>query len=122
MTNLQRAADDVYVETPYETPLRFGSLRDCLAVIEPLVREDKTIRAEVTGESVATGRERRETGRVDGIDYPGFETGGAPTPRQTFARATLELSTDRETHTIGGFDARTEDIEATRIVVTEIRE
>ncbi|MFC6974367.1 TrmB family transcriptional regulator sugar-binding domain-containing protein [Halomicroarcula sp. GCM10025709] len=120
MTTLQQAATEVYVETPYETPLRFGSLRDCLAVIEPLVRDGVTLSAEVTGESVATGRERREVGTVEAIDYPGFETGASPTPQQTFAEATLTLSTDHETYSIGGFDARTEDIEATRIVVTEL--
>jgi len=118
--NLRQAAEEVYVETPYEPPLRFGSLRDCLAVIEPLVRDDADLRAEVTGESVATGRERRETGTIASVSYPGFEAGAPPEPHRVFAEARLTLETGNETYTVGGFDARTEDIEASRVVVTEI--
>ncbi|MFC7081279.1 TrmB family transcriptional regulator [Halorussus caseinilyticus] len=120
MMNLRDAAEEHYIATPYDPPLRFGALRDCLHVVEPLVREGRTLTAEIEGTWVDSGRRCEVAGTVLNIDYPGFEAGETATPLQMFTDARLTLDTGDETYTVGGFDALIEDIEATRVVVTGI--
>jgi sugar-specific transcriptional regulator TrmB len=117
---LQQAATDCYVATPYEPPLRFGALRDCLHVVESLVREGRTLTAEIEGTWVESGRQCELSGTVETIDYPGFEEGESALPLHMFTVANLTLDTGKETHVVGGFDALVEDVEATRVVITGI--
>lgn len=117
---LQEAATDRYAATPYEPPLRFGALRDCLHVVEPLVREGRTLTAEIAGTWVETGRQCELSGTIETIDYPGFEDGESAMPLHMFSVANLTLDAGEETHVVGGFDALVEDVEATRVVITDI--
>lgn len=120
MMNLRDAAEERYSAAPYDPPLRFGALRDCLHVVEPLVREDRTLTAEIEGTWVDSGRRCELSGTIVTIDYLGFEEGESATPLQMFTDARLTIDTGEETHTVGGFDAIIEDVEATRVVVTDI--
>ncbi|WP_137283749.1 TrmB family transcriptional regulator sugar-binding domain-containing protein [Halorussus salinisoli] len=120
MMDLRDAAEEHYVATPYEPPLRFGALRDCLHAVEPLVRDGRTLTADVEGTWAKDGRRCAVSGTIVDIDYSGFESDESATPLQMFTDARLTLDTGEETHSVGGFDALVEDIEATRVVVTDI--
>jgi sugar-specific transcriptional regulator TrmB len=114
--------DQVYSARSEHPPISYSGIRECLREIDPLMDEGATIHATVRGHDRSTGDTVELSGRIVDATYSG-ETAGEGTPplAQLAGKVTLYLETDDgDVVTVGGWGAVLEDIEATRMTVTDV--
>jgi sugar-specific transcriptional regulator TrmB len=122
LSALWEPSTTVYTERSGDPPYTFVEIREFIVEVEPLLREGMEVMATVEGRSVRTGRSRTVAGQVDGVrsDHSASPDGNA-TPSILTRRATVVLETDDGPVTVGGRGSTLEDVEASRILLTEIR-
>jgi HTH-type transcriptional regulator, sugar sensing transcriptional regulator len=114
--------DPVYSARDERLPTTYVDIRECLRRIEPAFDEGTRIDAVVEGFETDTGQQATVSGTVTEISYAGTsgETQGTAPITQFAGQATFTLDDGEHEHTIGGWGAIVEDIEAVRITIEAI--
>ncbi|WP_226006884.1 TrmB family transcriptional regulator [Natrinema salinisoli] len=122
LTCLWDVHEVLYSARSDEPPMTYVDLRHCLRDIEPLLEDGRTIEATVEGFETETGREVSCRGTVTDITYAGVSASdGKTTPlNQLAGKASLTLTTEDGTYSVGGWGAMLEDYEATRITIEAV--
>ncbi|SFC44493.1 transcriptional regulator [Halobiforma haloterrestris] len=122
LTCLWEVHEMIYSERNDEPPISYVDLRQCLRDVVPLLEEGRTVDVTVDGFDTETGREVTRRGTVVDVTYAGTAANdGRTTPLSQLAgEASLTLSTDDGTCTVGGWGAMIEDYEATRITIESV--
>lgn len=133
-TCLWEVWEEVYSARPTEPPLVYADLRRCVRDVEPLLSEGTRIRARVTGCFTRTGDPAEIEGEIVDVSYAGEgETRGSPALSELAGKVNFTIrtadgsdgdglggdSTEGVCHTVGGWGAVLEDVEATRITVLD---
>jgi sugar-specific transcriptional regulator TrmB len=122
-TCLWEVWDSVYSERGDEPPLAYADIRRCVRDVEPLLSADATVRATVDGFDTTTGASVELTGDIVDIHYSGAsEANGTPALSQLAGQVCFTLATASGTYSVGGWGAVLEEVEATRITITEVGE
>ncbi|MFB9807102.1 TrmB family transcriptional regulator [Haladaptatus pallidirubidus] len=104
-----------------QLPIVFGEIRDCIRMVEPLLRDDATVIAQIHGRWTHTKRACEFSGQLIDIQYAGEPaTDGPASVFHLIGQATLVIETDDEHYTIGGHGATLEDIEVDRVIIEDI--
>lgn len=102
-------------------PLVFSDVRYCIREITPHLREGATVHVEIQGTDTGTGEQRRIDGVVrDVVTTGNLHTNDDVSVGQYAGQSTIVVETDDGLVEVGGWGATIEQIEALRIVVTEI--
>ena len=113
--------ETIHSERRDDLPRTYVDVRACVRDLEALLADGATVRATVVGESVETGEPVELSGEVVETTY---QTG--PTaeglPRRSLLGGVVNLVIDdgEQRHTAGGWGAVLEDVEALRVVVTDV--
>lgn len=122
-TCLWEVWDTVYSERSDEPPLVYADIRRCVRDVEPFLSDGGTVQATVTGFVTGSGESVELTGDIVDFYYSGAaRVDGTPALSQLAGQVCFTLRTDDETYSVGGWGAVLEDIEATRITISETRE
>ncbi|QIB73871.1 TrmB family transcriptional regulator [Halogeometricum borinquense] len=124
-TCLWEVLDPVYSARDDEPPVVYADVRRCVRDIEPMLSEDATVRATVTGLDTGTGDHVELTGEITEVYYSGMtdttaEADSTPALSQLAGQVCFTLRAGEETYTVGGWGAVLEDVEATRVTVTKL--
>jgi sugar-specific transcriptional regulator TrmB len=111
----------LYAEEPDGAPKRYADVRQfLLEYIEP-IREDASVTVEVTGRDTESNQDVTITGRVVDTEYVSEAAAALDSELLELAgTATIVVDDGEERHTIGGWGATYEDLEAKRITVTGV--
>jgi sugar-specific transcriptional regulator TrmB len=113
----------VYATRSETPPIEFVDVREVIRAVDPLLRADAEVTVTVEGRRVSTGRQQTVTGRVSSVRSDSSESpAGAPMQSLLTREATIVVDTDDGSVTVGGKGAVHEDVEAARIVITDIVE
>ena len=122
LTCLWEAWDELYSVRSAEPPIIYTDIRRCLRDIEPLFAAGEKVLLTVEGYDTTTGDRVTRKGQVTDLAYAGASNHGEPVPlAQLAGQGTIYISDeDGKTTSVGGWGAVLEDIEATRLTVTEV--
>lgn len=121
LAGLAEIAEPLHSDSTTNLPIVFGEIRDCVRMVEPLLREDAAVIARIHGRWTHTKRACELSGWLVDIQYAGEPgTDGPASLFHLIEQATLVVETDDERYTIGGRGATLEDVEADRVVVENI--
>lgn len=122
LTCLWEAWDEIYSVRSEEPPIIYTDIRRCLRDIEPLYAAGETVVLTVEGYDTTTGERVSRRGRVTDLVYAGASNHNKPVPLAQLAGQVAIYITDNDgdTTSVGGWGAVLEDIEATRLIVTDI--
>jgi HTH-type transcriptional regulator, sugar sensing transcriptional regulator len=114
--------DPIYSARDDRLPATYVDIRECLRRVESALDEGEQVDAIVEGFETDTGRETTVAGTVSEITYAGMsgERQGAAPITQFAGQAAFTLDDGEEMHTVGGWGAIVEDIEAVRITIDAI--
>jgi hypothetical protein len=114
--------DQVYSARSDHPPVTYSGIRECIRDVDPLMDIGATIHATVRGHDRSTGDSIELTGRIVDATYSGSASSdGTPPLAQLAGKVTLYLETDDgQVVTVGGWGAVLEDVEATRVTVTDV--
>ncbi len=113
--------DPLYAADRDDLPRTFSDIRYCIRDITPHLEAGATVRVAVRGIDTRTGDERSFEGDVDDIITTGnLHTDDDVSVAQYAGQATIVVETDDGPIEVGGWGATLEQIEALRIVVTDI--
>ncbi|TKX55832.1 TrmB family transcriptional regulator [Halorubrum sp. SP3] len=117
MTCLWAHGTPIYSERQETLPIEYVDIRQFIREARPLFESEATVTVRVEGTNLATGEPRTVTGTVEGVQSV---VGGEESDPQIAGQVTLIVDTGHERVRIGGWNAVVEDVEATRIVVTDV--
>lgn len=122
LTCLWGAWDEIYSVRSEEPPIIYTDIRRCLRDIEPLFSAGETVCLTVEGYDTTTGERVSKRGHVSDLAYVGGSNHGEPVPLAQLAGQVTIYITDEDGNTasVGGWGAVLEDIEATRLTVTDV--
>jgi sugar-specific transcriptional regulator TrmB len=113
----------VYATRSEMPPIEFVDVREVVRAVDPLLRAGAEVTVEVEGRRVSTGRQQTLSGTVSAVRSDTSESpGGTPIQSLLTREATIVVDTDDGPVTVGGKGAVHEDVEAARIVVTDVVE
>lgn len=121
LTCLWEVWEPIYSARPTEPPITYTDIRHCVREVVPLWKDGYDVLLTVAGVSLADGTETTIEGSIADVTYLGseYESGEIPIS-QLAGRVTVTIETDDGTrHDVGGWGAVIEDVEATRITVTD---
>jgi hypothetical protein len=120
---LWEPSDPVFTSNSDSPPMEFVDIREVIRAVDPLLRDGATVRATVHGRRVVGGRQVRLDGTIVSVasDRSASPEGSPMTSIMT-RQATVVLQADDDEVSIGGRGAYTEDIEATRVIITEVEQ
>jgi sugar-specific transcriptional regulator TrmB len=112
----------VYSVVGERTPMLYADVRQFILEFEPLLRDGATLTVDIVGRDVESGTETRISGTVLDTERTTEVSGAADSARLGMpATATLVVEDGDEVRTVGGWSATQEDVEASRITVTDIQ-
>lgn len=111
----------LYAEEPDGAPKRYADVRQfLLEYIEP-IREGARVTVEVTGRDTESNQDVTITGSVVDTEYVSEAAAALDSELLELAgTATIVVDDGEERHTVGGWGATYEDVEAKRITVTGV--
>jgi sugar-specific transcriptional regulator TrmB len=120
---LWEPSDPVFTSNSDSPPMEFVDIREVIRAVDPLLRDGATVRATVHGRRVVGGRQVRLDGTIVSVasDRSASPEGSPMTSIMT-RQATVVLQADDDEVSIGGRGAYTEDIEATRVIITDVEQ
>lgn len=122
-TCLWEVWDTVYSEGGDDPPFVFADIRRCVRTIDPYFSAGATVRASVAGFDTETGAAVDLSGDIVDLHYSGAaETDGTPALSQLAGQVCFTLRTDGGAYRVGGWGAVLEEVEATRVTITDIVE
>lgn len=101
-----------------EFPKEYTSIRNCVRELRSYADKEDFLQVSVDGYETETGRERHIEGVIADI-YPARDSGITVADADQIC---LTVETESKTYTVGGFGAIVEDLRATRIQVTELKQ
>lgn len=111
----------VHVVDRTALPMEFVDVREVVRTVDPLLREGATVAATVEGRRVASGRRVAVEGRIVSVESDHSQSpNGSRTESLLTRRATVVLDAEEGAVSVGGKGAYDEDVEASRIIVTEV--
>jgi len=122
LTCLWEQGRRLYVDDRSDPPITYAEIRRCVRNVEPLLDDGATVRATVEGYDTATGERVEFSGRIVETVYAGAspsERPGEPSVALT-GQVGLTVDTGTGTHTVGGWGATLESVEAERITITAV--
>jgi sugar-specific transcriptional regulator TrmB len=120
---LWEPSQSVYSARSQHPPIEFVDIRELVRVVDPLLRDGAEVVVRVEGRRVSTGRRQTFSGCIVSVRSDTSESPDGTPMRSLLTReATVVVETADGTVTVGGKGAVTEDVEAARLVVTEVRE
>lgn len=123
LAGLLEIAEPIYTASEVQLPITFSEIRSCIQLVDPLLREQKDIRARVSGHRTTTNRPCTISGRISDVQYAGKSTASEPNSLfQLAGEASLVIESGEEVFTVGGAGAVLEEIEAERVVIEAISE
>jgi sugar-specific transcriptional regulator TrmB len=118
---LWEPSEPVYTARNSTLPMEFIDIREVIRAVDPLLRDGATVKATVRGRVVATGRQVSMTGEITSVKSDkSASPDGQPIESLFTRQATIVLETDEGEVSVGGWGAYSEDLEAERIVITDI--
>ena len=122
-TCLWEVWDTIYAEGEEDPPFVFSDIRRCVRTIDPSFSAGATVRASVAGFETQTGTPVDLSGEITELHYSGAaETDGTPALSQLAGQVCFTLRTDDGSYSVGGWGAVLEEVEATRVTITDIVE
>ena len=120
-TSLWEVWEVVYDGRPENPPQPYANIRRFIREVDPLVRAGATVHVEINGAETGTGDPVTVSGTVDDVVYAGepAEDGNVPIG-QLAGQVTVVVMDGDERHTVGGWGAVIEDLEATKLVITDV--
>jgi sugar-specific transcriptional regulator TrmB len=124
LTCLWEVWEPLYVEGNEEPPITYVEIRHCVRDIAPLIDDGATVRATVEGYDTTTDERVELSGRLVETVYAGVSSANADDPplSQLAGQVQITIDTGGETHTVGGWGAMLEAVEAQRITITAIED
>ncbi|MDS0298606.1 TrmB family transcriptional regulator [Halogeometricum sp. S1BR25-6] len=120
-TCLWEVWDTIYAEGDDDPPFVFADIRRCVRTIEPYFSAGATVRASVAGFDTETGEAVDLSGDVVELRYSGAaETDGTPPLSQLAGQVCFTLRTNGGSYSVGGWGAVLEEVEATRVTITDV--
>lgn len=121
LSSLWDVWEPLYAPESDELPLEFSDIRYCIREITPLLQEGATVHVEVQGTDTGTGEQRHVEGVVDDVITTGNLHTDDVSVGQYAGQSTIVVEIDDgDRIEVGGWGATIEQIEALRVVVTEI--
>ena len=122
LTCLWEVWEEVYSVRSENPPILYTDIRRCIRDIQPLLDAGDTVYVTIEGYNTKTGTEKTIAGTISDLAYAGASPSGKAVPlAQLAGQVSLYVEDeDGETHTVGGWGAVIEDIEATRITVVDV--
>lgn len=117
MTCLWELGTPLYSARAESPPIEYVDVRQLVRAAGPLFDSDATVTVRVEGTDLATGESRSFSGTVEEIHTAAGETAANP---QIAGQVTFVVDTGDERLSVGGWNAVLEDVEATRVVVTDV--
>ncbi|SFR43405.1 TrmB family transcriptional regulator [Halogeometricum limi] len=120
-TCLWEVWDVLYSEHGGDPPFAFADIRRCVRTVEPHLAAGETVRATVTGFETANGASVELDGEITDVYYSSAaEVDGEPALSQLAGQVSLTLRTADGRYSVGGWGAVLEDVEATRVTITDV--
>lgn len=120
---LWETAESVFSARSETPPIEFVDIREAMRLIDPLLRDGATVTVSIEGRRVSTGRRQSLSGQVSSIHSDSSTSPeGSPMDSLLTREATLVIQTNDGEVSVGGKGAVNEDVEATRVSVTSIRD
>jgi len=111
----------LYAEEPDGTPKRYADVRQFLLEYLQPIREGATVTVEIEGRDTESGESVTIDGSVVDTEYVSEAASALDSELLELAgTATIVVDDGEERHTVGGWGARFEDVEAKRITVTGV--
>lgn len=112
----------VYTARSEEPPMVYTDIRRCVRDIEPLLDAGGSLAVAISGYDTTSGAPTELTGTISDVLYAGAPTVDGTVPlTQLAGQVSLYVETDDgETYTVGGWGAVLEDVEATRVTITNV--
>ena len=120
---LWEPSDRIFSARSDRPPIEFVDVRELIRAVDPLLREDTVVTVTVEGRRVSSGRHDRFSGRITSVRTDTSESpNGEPTRSLLTREAEIVVETEDSTVTVGGKGAVNEDVEAARVIITDIAE
>ncbi|GAB3682575.1 hypothetical protein GCM10028857_08710 [Salinarchaeum chitinilyticum] len=111
----------LYAEEPDSTPRRYADVRQFLLEYIQPIREGATVHVEIEGRDTESDQDVTITGTVVDTEYVSEAAAALDSELLELAgTARIVVDDGEERHTVGGWSATFEDVEAKRIVVTSV--
>ena len=122
LTCLWEHWEQIYSMENDEIPAEYVDIRRCSQDIKPLLADGATIHLQAEGREIETGEPCSYEGQVIDVEY-GLESNHARSEYPTLAsQATIVLDTGDRVVNLGGWGAVIEEVEANRIIITEVEQ
>jgi len=119
MTCLWEQGTPIYSERRGTPPIEYVDIRQLVREARPIIESGATVTVRVEGTDLATGEPRTITGTVEGVQSVAE---GKESDPQVAGQVMLDVDTGDERVSVGGWNAVVEDVEATRLVVTDVED
>ncbi|RLM59246.1 TrmB family transcriptional regulator [Halobellus sp. Atlit-31R] len=117
MTCLWEVGSPLYSDRASTPPVEYVDIRQLVRDVRPLFESEATVTVRVDGTDLGTGESRTITGTVEEVQSV---VGGDESDSQIAGQVMFVVDTGSERVSVGGWNAVVEDLEATRIVVTDV--
>lgn len=120
-TVLWGSCDVIYRDPDTERPRAYVDIRRCLADLEDPLADGATVDVEVVGNLIETGERVELAGTVERLNLGTPDESDVDPMTRPAGPLSLTLRTESgDTYDVGGWGACIEDVEATRITVTDV--
>jgi len=117
MTCLWELGTPLYSARGDEPPIEYVDVRQLVREARPLLDSEASVAVRVEGTDLTTGEARSFSGTVEEVRSV---IGGEESNPQIAGQVMFVVDTGEERISVGGWNAVVEDIEATRIVITDV--
>lgn len=120
-TSLWEVWETVYDDRTGDLPFEYVHVRPFVRDVEPLLSEGATVRARIDGADTETGADVVLEGPVTDVQFAGSAPEDGPIPlAQLAGRVSVFVDDGGEVRSVGGWGAIVEDVEAARLIVTDV--
>ncbi|QUO49027.1 TrmB family transcriptional regulator [Halorubrum ruber] len=117
MTCLWEHGTPIHSEGQDTLPIEYVDIRQLVREARPLFESEATVTVRVEGTDVSTGEPRTIAGTVEEVRS---HVGDRESDTQVAGQVLMVVDTGTDRISVGGWNAVVEDVEATRIVITDV--
>lgn len=123
LTSLWEMWESIHSERPANPPIEYTNIRQCVRDVERLLDDGATLEVSVRGYETSSGDPCELSGTITRASYAGVTVDGDQTVplAQLAGKVTIYVDDGEAEHSVGGWGAFEEDVEATRITVEDVR-
>ena len=119
MTCLWVHGTPIHTEGRGTPPIEYVDIRQLVREARPIIESGATVTVRIEGTDLNAGEPRTITGTVEGVRSV---VEGKESDPQVAGQVMLDVDTGEERVSVGGWNAVVEDVEATRLVITDIED